>query len=275
MPGNRVREPGMATGMGTNGKPGPPLRVAAAGDVHADESRRGDLEAAFAALDGRADLVLLAGDLTTHGEPEQAAVVADASRLVDVPVVTVLGNHDWHADRADELTAVLEDAGITVLQRDWTSCELGGRKVGVVGTKGFIGGFPGSHLPDFGEPLLREVYAYAGEEAAAVERGLQATADCDVRIVLLHYAPSLTTIEGERPEIFAFLGCDRLAHPIADHCPDLVVHGHAHAGAFQGAIGEVPVFNVALPMKREFWVFEIAGSPEPSALRAERLTANG
>ena len=249
--------------MGSNGRPRRPLRVAAAGDVHADESRRADLEAAFTALAGRVDLVLLAGDLTTHGEPEQAAVVADAARLVDVPVVAVLGNHDWHADRADELSAVLADAGVTVLQRDWTTCEAAGRSVGVVGTKGFVGGFPGSHLPDFGEPLLREVYAYAGEEAAALERGLEATAGCDVRIVLLHYAPTLTTIEGERPEIFAFLGCDRLAHPIADHCPDLVLHGHAHAGAFQGAIGDVPVFNVALPMRREFWVFELDAQAAP------------
>ena len=263
MPGQPYREPGISAEMGSNGKPRRPLRVAAVGDVHADESRRGDLEAAFSALDGHADLVLLAGDLTTHGEPEQAAVVADAARSVKAPVIAVLGNHDWHADRAGELTAVLEDAGIVVLQRDWTACEAGGRRVGVVGTKGFVGGFPGSHLPDFGEPLLREVYAYAGEEAAAVERGLEATADCDVRIVLLHYSPSLTTIEGERPEIFAFLGCDRLAHPIADHCPDLVLHGHAHAGAFEGAIGEVPVFNVSLPMRRDFWIFELDTGSAP------------
>jgi len=257
----------MSPEMGSNGKPRRPLRVAAAGDVHADASRRADLVAAFAALDGRVDLVLLAGDLTTHGEPEQAAVVADAARGVDAPVIAVLGNHDWHANRAGELTAVLEDAGIVVLQRGWTTCEAGGRSVGVVGTKGFVGGFPGSHLPDFGEPLLREVYACAGEEAAALERGLEATSGCDVRIVLLHYSPTLTTIAGERPEIFAFLGCDRLAHPIADHCPDLVLHGHAHAGAFQGAIGEVPVFNVALPMEREFWVFELAGEGKPRFAR--------
>ena len=247
----------MCAGMGGNGKPRSVLRVAAAGDVHADESRRADLEAAFARLRGEADLVLLAGDMTTHGEPEQAAVLADACRLVDVPVFAVLGNHDWHADRTDEVVAVMEDAGVTVLQRDWASCEVDGRRVGIVGAKGFVGGFPGSHLPDFGEPLLREVYAYAGAEADAVDAGLRATADHDFRIVLLHYSPSLTTIQGERPEIFAFLGCDRLAHPIADHCPDLVLHGHAHAGAFQGAIGEVPVFNVALPMQREFWLFEL------------------
>lgn len=258
----------MSPEMGSNGTPRRPLRVAAAGDVHADASRRADLEAAFARLDGQADLVLLAGDLTTHGEPEQVAVVARASRLTDVPVVTVLGNHDWHADRTDELVAVLEEAGVIVLQRDWTTLETEAGRVGVVGTKGFIGGFPGSHLPDFGEPLLREVYAYASAEAESIDDGLRATAGCDYRIVLLHYAPTLMTIEGERPEIAAFLGCDRLAHPIADQCPDLVLHGHAHAGAFQGSIGGVPVFNVALPMAAELWRFEL----EPGRAREPQFT---
>jgi Icc-related predicted phosphoesterase len=234
------------------------IRVAAAGDVHADASRRADLEAAFRNLRGNADLVLLAGDLTTHGRPEEAKVVAEASQLAGLPVFSVLGNHDWHCNRAGEVIAVMEEAGVTMLDRSWTTCEVGGESVGIVGTKGFVGGFPGSHLPDFGEPLLREVYAETGREVAALEDGLRAIADCDYRLVLMHYSPTLMTLEGERPEIAAFLGSDRLAHPIADHCPDLVLHGHAHAGRFDGTIGSVPVFNVALPMKREFWVFELS-----------------
>jgi Icc-related predicted phosphoesterase len=234
------------------------IRVAAAGDVHADASRRADLEAAFSGLKGKADLVLLAGDLTTHGRPEEAQVVAEASQLAELPVFSVLGNHDWHSDRADELKAVMEEAGVTMLDRSWARCEVAGASVGIVGTKGFVGGFPGSHLPNFGEPLLREVYAETGREATAIDEGLRATEDCDFRIVLLHYSPTLMTLQGERPEIAAFLGCDRLAHPIADHSPDLVLHGHAHAGRFDGTIGSVPVFNVALPMKREFWVFELS-----------------
>ncbi len=241
--------------MGTSGAG---IRVAAAGDVHADASRRADLESAFTGLRGRADLVLLAGDLTTHGRPEEAQVVAEASQLAELPVFSVLGNHDWHSNRAAEVSAVMEEAGVTMLDRSWATCEVGGVSVGIVGAKGFVGGFPGSHMPDFGEPLLREVYAETGREVAALEDGLRATADCDFRVVLLHYSPTLMTLEGERPEIAAFLGCDRLAHPIADHCPDLVLHGHAHAGRFDGTIGTVPVFNVALPMKREFWVFELS-----------------
>jgi Icc-related predicted phosphoesterase len=234
------------------------IRVAAAGDVHADASRRADLQAAFTNLRGRADIVLLAGDLTTHGRPEEAQVVADASQLAGLPVFSVLGNHDWHSNRAAEVSAVMEEAGVTMLDRSWATCEVDGVRVGIVGTKGFVGGFPGSHLPDFGEPLLREVYAETGREVAAIEEGLRATADCDFRIVLLHYSPTLMTLEGERPEIAMVLGSDRLAHPIADHCPDLVLHGHAHAGRFHGTIGSVPVFNVALPMKREFWVFDLS-----------------
>jgi Icc-related predicted phosphoesterase len=234
------------------------IRVAAAGDVHADASRRADLEAAFTSLRGNADLVLLAGDLTTHGRPEEAQVVAEASQLAELPVFSVLGNHDWHSNRADEVNAVMEEAGVKMLDRAWATLDVEDESVGIVGAKGFVGGFPGSHMPDFGEPLLRDVYAETGREVAAIDEGLKATADCDFQVVLLHYSPTLMTLEGERPEIAAFLGCDRLAHPIADHCPDLVLHGHAHAGRFDGTIGSVPVFNVALPMKREFWVFELS-----------------
>src|SRR5688572_7730785 len=134
------------------------VRIAAAGDIHCHEANREHVREAFARLPGTADLVLLAGDLTTHGEPEQAAVLADACRDLDLPVIAVLGNHDWHVNRASELIATLEDAGVQVLERDSTVVELAGTQIGIVGAKGFVGGFPGSHLPDFGEPLLREVY---------------------------------------------------------------------------------------------------------------------
>jgi uncharacterized protein len=237
------------------------IRIAAAGDVHGEESRRKEMAAAFAAAGERADLLLLAGDLTIYGEPEEAAVVADACRPLRIPVVAVLGNHDWHANRCDEIVAVLEDAGITVLNRGWTVCDVDGVDVGIVGTKGFVGGFPDSALPDFGEPLLRRVYAETSDEVTAIDLGLQEVAECRVRVVLLHYAPTATTLEGEPRGIFAFLGSDRLARPIAEHAPDLVVHGHGHAGTFEGYIGAIPVFNVSLPvMRHDFWVFELDGS---------------
>jgi uncharacterized protein len=237
------------------------IRIAAAGDVHGDESRRTEMTDAFAAAGERADLLLLAGDLTTYGEPEQAAVVADACRPLALPVVAVLGNHDWHSGRGDDIKKVLESAGITVLHRGWTVCDIRGTEVGIVGTKGFVGGFPDSALPDFGEPLLRRVYAETTDEVSAIDDGLQAVAHCPVRIVLLHYAPTMTTLEGEPRGILAFLGSDRLARPIAEHAPDLVIHGHGHAGTFEGYIGSIPVFNVSLPvMGHDFWVFELDGS---------------
>jgi uncharacterized protein len=243
---------------------GSPIRLAAAGDVHVRDSTRDAVAEAFVRADRDADLILLAGDLTTHGEPEQAALLAEICARLEVPVIAVLGNHDCHANRIAEVTAELERGGIEVLDRGWTVRTIAGREIGVAGTKGFVGGFPGSHLPDFGEPSLRRIYAEASAEVAALDEGLRAVATCPYRIVLLHYSPAATTLEGEPPGIWAFLGTDRLAAPILAHEPDLVLHGHAHAGRFRGEIGTVPVFNVSVEaMGRDFTVFEL--SPESSA----------
>jgi Icc-related predicted phosphoesterase len=204
------------------------IRIAAAGDIHCSEPLRDRIVGAFAELRGTVDLILLAGDLTTHGEPEQAAVLADAVRDLGIPVVAVLGNHDYHANRCDELG------------------------------EGFVGGFPGAELPDFGEPLLREVYRETTRDVDAIEAGLESIAGCHRRIVLLHYAPVPETLVGEPETIWAFLGSSRLAAPIGAHRPDLVLHGHAHRGSFTGAIGEVPVHNVAVHVTgQEFAFFEL------------------
>src|SRR6201990_2432394 len=149
----------MSSTIATDGRPAARreecrIRIAAAGDIHYgerdDDQERAD--AAFSALDGRVDVILLAGDLTTHGEPEQAAIVADAVRDVEVPVLTVLGNHDWHVNKPAEFKAVLEDAGVIVLDLDHPShvVEICNAELGIAGVKGFMGGFPGSPLPDFG-----------------------------------------------------------------------------------------------------------------------------
>jgi Icc-related predicted phosphoesterase len=236
------------------------VTIAAAGDVHASEVTRENLEQAFADLEERVDLVLLAGDLTTLGEPEQAQVLADACGGVRVPVCAVLGNHDLHSGRGDEVAAVLRDAGVHMLDRSSTTFELAGGEVGVVGTRGFVGGFPGSHLPDFGEPSLRQLYAETSAEVEAIRSGLQEVAHCPIRIVLLHYAPTSDTLHGEPEGIWTYLGCDRLATPIAEYRPDVVLHGHAHAGSFEGAIGTIPVYNVAVHVTgRDFYVFELQG----------------
>lgn len=234
------------------------VRIAAAGDIHCCDARKDDVRRAIESLAGTADLVLLAGDLTTHGEPEQGMVLAEACAALDIPVFAVLGNHDWHANRHDELVAALESGGIRVLERTSHVCQAGGVEVGIVGLKGFVGGFPGSHLPDFGEPLLRAVYHETSVDVEALDRGLREIALCPVRIVLLHYAPTEQTIVGEPAGIWGYLGTDRLGAPITEHEPDLVLHGHAHAGTFEGAIGRVPVYNVSVPViARDFWLFEL------------------
>jgi len=232
------------------------VRVAAAGDIHCSPDTREAVLTAFDAIEGSADVILLAGDLTTHGEPEQAEVLADACRGMDTPVVAVLGNHDYHANRADELTEVLRGAGIEVLERAHTTLSACG--IGIAGAKGFVGGFRGLGLPDFGEPSLRSIYAETTAEVEALSKGLHEIALCPFRIALLHYAPIPETLVGEPEPIWAFLGSSRLAAPIGAHRPDLVLHGHAHRGSFAGAIGDVPVHNVAVHVTgRDFAFFEI------------------
>jgi Icc-related predicted phosphoesterase len=221
------------------------ISVAAVGDVHASEERREHLARAFGALGDDADLVLLAGDLTTHGLPEEAAALADACEGLGQPVVAVLGNHDHHSESATDVAAVLEAAGVIVLDEGHVVLETAGVQVGVVGTKGFVGGFPGAEIADFGERLLREVYAETTHQVEALETGLEAVAGCERRLVLLHYAPVTDTLVGEPEGIWAFLGSGRLAGPIGAHRPEAVFHGHAHHGRPVGALGSVPVYNVA------------------------------
>lgn len=246
------------------------IRIAAAGDVHASEAIRDRVEAAFERVESEADVILLAGDLTTTGEPEQAQVLADACRGLSIPVFAVLGNHDYHAGKAAGVADVLADAGVHMLDRSWAACELAGMQFGVVGTKGFVGGFPGCVLPDFGEPILRDVYAETTREAEAIAQGLREIIHCDLRAVLLHYAPVEATVMGEPAGIHVLLGSDRLATPIAECGADLVLHGHAHAGSFEGRIGQIPVYNVAVHVTgRDFWIFDLEGARGRSEVEVE------
>jgi uncharacterized protein len=243
------------------------IRIATAGDIHCGRAAACEhLRSAVDEVADRVDCFLLAGDLTTHGEPEQARSVTEAFAGADVPILTVLGNHDWHANRHDEFVAALQEGGIRVLEGDHEILEVGGIELGVVGAKGFVGGFPGSHLPDFGEPLLREVYAESMRDQAALDAGLRAIRACALRIVLLHYAPTTETLVGEPEPIWTFLGTDRLAPPILEHEPDLVLHGHAHAGTFEGRLGTVPVFNVSVPvLGKDFWELELTVADHPAS----------
>ena len=242
------------------------IRVAAAGDIHAGSAERDRVAEAFRRVEEQADLILLAGDLTQHGQLDEVCVVADACRELQVPVVAVLGNHDWQSDRPADLARTLAEAGVVVLDRTHTILPIGGVSVGVAGAKGFVGGF-GNQWANFGEPLFREAYAETTRDVEGLERALAAIEPCAVRVALLHYAPVEATLVGEPERLWLVLGADRLAGPIRRHRPDLVVHGHAHHGSFEGDIDGVPVYNVAVHvMGREFWMFELdadqrAGTP--------------
>lgn len=245
--------------QGENGA-GPPVRVAATGDVHCCEERVAGLAEAFAGVARVADVLLVAGDLTTHGEPRQAAGFAAICRRLELPVFAVLGNHDWHVDRRDDVAAELAAGGIEVLEGASAQVRVAGRRVGIAGAKGFVGGFSGASalLADFGEPALRQLHRITTREVQALERGLREIEDCELRIVLMHYSPTSETLVGEPEGIWPFLGSERLAGPIARHRPDIVFHGHAHAGRERGAVGGVPVYNVSMAaMDRPYTVFEL------------------
>jgi uncharacterized protein len=220
----------------------------------------------FRRVEERADLVVLAGDLTQHGQRDEVAVVAGACQALSIPTVTVLGNHDWQSDRTADLTRELVEAGVIVLDRTHTILTIGGASVGIAGAKGFVGGF-GDQWANFGEPLFREAYAETTRDVEGFGQALASIEPCSVRIGLLHYAPTEQTLFGEPERLWLVLGAERLAGPIRAHRPDIVLHGHAHHGSFEGDIDGVPIYNVAVHvMGRAFWIFELDAeqhAPQP------------
>jgi Icc-related predicted phosphoesterase len=224
------------------------IRVAAVGDVHVGVDSAGRLAPRLAGLADHADLFLLAGDLTHRGRPEEAKVLAEELRGVGVPTVAVLGNHDYHSDEQDAVTRVLEDAGIAVLEGTAVVVEVGDRRIGVAGTKGFGGGFAGASGSDFGEREMKAFVGHTRRLARGLERALAALRT-DRRIALLHYSPVAETLAGEPREIYPFLGSYLLAEAVDRSGADLVLHGHAHRGSPSGMTpGGVPVRNVAVPV---------------------------
>ncbi|MFE2278273.1 metallophosphoesterase [Streptomyces sp. NPDC059454] len=237
------------------------IRIAAVGDIHMGPDTRGTLRPAFDTLPECADLLLLAGDLTRHGTVEEARVVADEIRDLGVPVAAVLGNHDHHDDRQDEVTAVLRDAGAHVLEGESAVVRAGDARVGVAGTKGFGGGFVGASAGEFGEPVMKEFVRLSRRCADGLRTSLEKLDQegCDVRIALTHYSPVPETLAGEPLEIYPFLGSYLLAEAIDMAGADLAVHGHAHAGSEHGmTTGGVKVRNVAQPViGRAFHVYHL------------------
>jgi len=256
------------------------VRFAAVGDLHVTKDAAGTLRAFFAQAVENADALLLCGDLTDYGTAEEARVLADELAVVKVPIVAVLGNHDFESGMPQTVVEILTKAGVRVL--DGEACEVEG--VGIAGVKGFAGGFGRGSLGGWGEPAIKQFVQEALHEALKLESAL-AKLRTPRRIALLHYSPVAATVAGEPVEIFPFLGSSRLEEPLLRYPVDAVFHGHAHRGTLEGkTINGVPVFNVARPLLQRsrpdqppFRLFEVAreaaAAPAPQAATAAAVAA--
>ncbi len=218
------------------------LRVAAIGDLHVQESDSAPYRELFSEISSAADVLVLCGDLTNFGKTSEAEILADDLRTLSIPVLGVLGNHDYECGQPEKVAEILHEAGMTIL--DEQAVEIDG--VGFAGVKGFMGGYGRGELAPFGEPIAKAFVDEAMNEARKLENGLRSLRT-ERSVAVLHYSPTEQTLEGEPPAIYQYLGSQRLADAIDrfDHVK-AVVHGHAHHGNYEGrTTGGTPVYNVA------------------------------
>ena len=241
-------------------------RLAAVGDLHVKKTSQGALQPLLVPVNDAADILLLCGDLTDYGLPEEAHILAkELTAAVTIPIVAVLGNHDFESGQHVEVCRILTDAGAKVL--DGEAFEIQG--VGIAGAKGFSGGFGRATLGAWGEPATKRFVQEAIDEALKFE-GALARLRTPQRIAMLHYSPIRATVEGEPLEIFPYLGTSRLEEPLNRHPVNMVFHGHAHHGCLEGRTSTgIPVFNVAMPLLLQkfpeappFRVFELPVPPQ-------------
>jgi Icc-related predicted phosphoesterase len=223
------------------------MRIAATADLHFGKTSAGLLQPLLSQIATSADVVVLAGDLTDYGLPEEArGLVKELAASVRIPIIAVLGNHDFESGAEDEVRQILVDGGVTVLDGD--SHEVDG--VGFAGVKGFCGGFGRGVLGPWGEQTVKIFVHEAVNETLKLESAL-ARLRTEKKVVVLHYAPIAATVEGEPREIFPYLGCGRLEEPLGRYGVSFVLHGHAHKGSPEGVTStNIPVYNVALPLMR-------------------------
>jgi Icc-related predicted phosphoesterase len=221
------------------------LRIAAVADIHVKKTGQGSLHPLFAAASEQADVLLLCGDLTDYGLVDEAKVLAkEITTSLRIPVIGILGNHDFESGKQDDVVRIMIDAGVTMLDGD--SHEIEG--VGFAGVKGFGGGFGRRQLSAWGEDIIKKFVHETIEEVLKLEQAL-ARLRTPQKIAVIHYAPIHATVVGEPEEIYPFLGSSRLEEPIDRYRCNAVFHGHAHRGFLEGRTkGNVPVYNVAMPL---------------------------
>jgi Icc-related predicted phosphoesterase len=247
------------------------VRVAALADLHCTKTSQGAFQPLFAKVTESSDLLVIAGDLTDYGLPEEARVLARELTALRVPAAAVLGNHDIESGKAEEICSILTDAGLSVLDGD--ACELKG--IGIAGVKGFGGGFGQRALGPWGEPIIKQFVREAIDEALKLEAALARLRKSPL-VALLHYSPIARTVEGEPLEIYPFLGSSRLEEPISRYPVSVVFHGHAHRGQPEGATQKgVPVYNVSMPLltrtfsdRPPFRIFDVPLSPSTADVAA-------
>lgn len=224
------------------------VRIAAISDIHYGKSSQGALVPLFSEITERADVLVICGDLTDYGLPEEARLLAkDLTSTVRIPVIGVLGNHDFESGQEGEVTQILGDAGMRLLDGD--AMEVQG--IGFAGIRGFCGGFGRGALGAWGEKVIKDFVQEAVQETLKLESALARLRTVH-RVALLHYSPIRETVEGEPLEIFPFLGSSRMEEPLARFGVTAVFHGHAHRGSPEGRSSTgIPVYNVALPLLKE------------------------
>jgi len=223
------------------------VRLAAVGDIHCTKSSQGVLQPLFAAVAEQADVLILCGDLTDYGQPDEAHVLVRELSAVSVPVVAVLGNHDFESGQQAAVTEILCASGVQMLDGD--ACEVKG--VGFAGVKGFGGGFGARALGPWGEDVIKAFVREAVDEALKLESAL-ARLRVEQKVAVMHYSPVQATVEGEPEAIFPFLGSSRLEEPLNRYQVSAVFHGHAHHGSPEGQTQTgIPVYNVSLPLLRQ------------------------
>lgn len=260
-------------------RPSAPFRIAAVGDLHCTKTSAGAFASWLETVNQRADALVLCGDLTDYGLVEEAQVLVRELAVVRVPVLAVLGNHDYQSGAQDEVSAALREAGIRVLAGESSVVQ----DCGFVGTKGFAGGFGSYTLGFWGEPVTKRFVQEAVDEALLLESAL-ARLRTRRRFTVLHYSPIQATVEGEPVPIHPFLGCSRLEEPLLRYPVDAIFHGHAHRGSPEGRTRNgVPVYNVALPLLRSrrpdlppYRLFDVSDFPprqteEPHAAPPDKL----